>query len=166
MKLVSSLMLLLAMLLALEGYAQSQEAMAKIQSARIALISERLGLTPDQAERFWPLYREFNTKRRGFRTEMRSVREGIDPQSLTDEQGRELMSKALELKQRELDLEKEYSQKMLNVISTQQVMSLRKAEVDFRRMLMRRLEQRQMDQQRNQRMRQRREEILREQRNN
>ena len=97
---------------------------------------------------------------------MKSAREGVDPKSLTDEQGRELMSRTLDLKQRELDLEREYSQKMLNVISTQQVMSLKKAENDFRRMLMQRLEQRQMDQQRNQRMRQRREEILREQRNN
>lgn len=166
MKLVRSLMLLMAMIMTLEGYGQSQEAMDKIQSARIALITERLGLTPDQAEKFWPVYREFNEQRRDLRSQMRSTREGVDPQTLTDEQGREMMSKALELKQRELDLEKEYSQKMLNVISTQQVMSLRRAEDDFRRMLMQRLEQRQMDQQRDQRMRQRREEILREQRNN
>jgi len=166
MKFVSSLMLLIAMVMTLKGYGQSQEAMAKIQSARIALITERLGLTPDQAERFWPVYREFNEHRRGLRNEIKSAREGVDPKSLTDEQGRELMSRTLDLKQRELDLEREYSQKMLNVISTQQVMSLKKAENDFRRMLMQRLEQRQMDQQRNQRMRQRREEILREQRNN
>jgi len=91
MRLVNSLMLLTAMVLVLKGYGQSKEAMAKIQSARIGLITERLGLTPDQAEKFWPLYREFNTKRKGFRSEMRSAREGIDPQSLTDEQGRELM---------------------------------------------------------------------------
>ncbi len=166
MRLASSLMLLLAMVQGFEGFGQSQEAMAKIQSARIALITERLGLSPNQAERFWPLYREFNEKRRGIRTEMRSAREGVDSKSLSDEQGRELMTKALQMKQRELDLEKEYSQKMLNVISTRQVMSLRKAEDDFRRMLMQRLEQRQRDQERNQRMRQRREEILREQRNN
>ena len=166
MRWISAIVLLLAVFLASTSYGQSPEAMAKIQSARIGLISERLGLTPDQAERFWPLYREFNEKRRGLRTEMRTAREGVDPQKLSDEQGRELMSRALDIKQRELDLEKEYSQKMLNVISTQQVMSLRKAEDDFRRMLMKRLEQRQRDHDRNQRMRDRREDILREQRNN
>ena len=43
----------------------SPEARRKIQAARIALISERLGLTPEQAEKFWPVYREFSQKRQG-----------------------------------------------------------------------------------------------------
>ena len=35
-----------------------QNAKAKLDAARIALITERLNLTPDQAQAFWPLYND------------------------------------------------------------------------------------------------------------
>ena len=36
----------------------------KVQSAKAALITRRLSLTPQQAERFWPVYDEFDRERR------------------------------------------------------------------------------------------------------
>jgi len=60
--------LLLVLILAgsFAGNAQqpSPETLEKIEAARIALISERLELTPEQAEKFWPIYREFGNKRK------------------------------------------------------------------------------------------------------
>jgi hypothetical protein len=40
------------------SFGQDRDARQKIESARIALITERLGLTPEQAEKFWPIYNE------------------------------------------------------------------------------------------------------------
>ena len=71
MKYIKIIFLIMALAVTLEGFGQSREAMDRIRSARIALITERLGLSPEQAERFWPLYREFNEKRRGIRGEWR-----------------------------------------------------------------------------------------------
>ena len=39
----------------------------QIEAARIGMITERLGLSPDQAQRFWPMYNEFSQKRQQIR---------------------------------------------------------------------------------------------------
>jgi hypothetical protein len=131
-------------------FAQNPEAKEKIESARIGFITERLGLTPEQAERFWPLYKEYRTKNVEAATRYRRYRAEVDVNELTDDQSKRLVEMELEVKQRRLDLEKEYSKRMLDVISTQQVASLRKAEKDFRGILLRRLQQARQNQVRQQ----------------
>lgn len=148
------------------GYAQSDEARKKIESARIALITERLDLSPEQAERFWPVYREFSQKRMGIRNEIRQLAEGRDLSQLSEDEGKELMGKVMRLRENELDLEKEYSNRLLSVISAQQMIYLQRAEDDFRRMLMQRLERQRQEQIRRQEMRKNRQELLQERNNN
>ncbi len=122
--------------------AQDTEAMKKVEAAKIGVITERLGLTPEQAEQFWPVYREFSDKRRAILGEMREARRGFDPETATEEQSKAMMDLNFRVKEKELALEREYSEKMLRVISTRQLVSLRQAEDDFRRMVLEQLERR------------------------
>ena len=147
------------------AFAQDKEAMKKIESARIALITERLGLSPEQAEKFWPVYREYNLERRQIREEFRDTRRNVDMADLTEEQSQKMMQKAMDLKQRELNLEKEYSRRLSEVISTQQLFKLKNAEKDFQQMLLKRIQQQRQQRDQNQKMMQRRE-MMRDQRNN
>ncbi|GIV35967.1 MAG: hypothetical protein KatS3mg032_0346 [Cyclobacteriaceae bacterium] len=158
------------LLLPLMGNAQQEpqnnpRARQKIEAARIAFITERLGLTPEEAEKFWPLYREFVQKRmemrRQFEQQMKEMRENAaDP-----DRQKKLVEMELQLKQRDLDLEKEYSGKLMQTISPQKLMSLRQAEADFRELVLRQIQQRQLQQQRQQKLQDRNEQRLR-QRNN
>ena len=132
--------------------AQNQQAKEKIESARIGFITERLGLTPDQAERFWPLYNEYRQRNQDASKNYRQFKAGLDPDGPSEDESRRLVELELELKQRRLDLEREYSKRMLDVISTQQVASLREAERDFRGILLRRLQQARQHQLRQQRL--------------
>ena len=133
-------------------YAQNPQAREKIESARIGFITERLGLTPEQAERFWPLYNEYRQRNQDASRGYRQFKAGLDPDGPSEEESRRLVEMELALKQQRLDLEKEYSRKMLDVISTQQVASLREAERDFRGVLLRRLQQARQQQIRQQRL--------------
>ncbi len=132
--------------------AQNQQAKEKIESARIGFITERLGLTPDQAERFWPLYNEYRQRNQDASRSYQQFKAGLDPDGPSEEESRRLVELELALKQQRLDLEKEYSKRMLDVISTQQVASLREAERDFRGILLRRLQQARQQQLRQQRL--------------
>jgi len=143
----------------------SPEARRKIRAARIALISERLGLTPEQAEKFWPVYREFSQKRQGARREFISARRRHDPKTASEEENRRLVQMGLEVKQRELNLEKEYSEKLLRVIDTRQFVSLKKAEDDFRQMILRRIERQRNMQDRRDQLRKRNQDQLERRRN-
>ena len=141
-------------LLTTVGYGQKQQAKAqeKLQAARIALITERLNLTPDQAQQFWPVYNEYAEQRRTLQQGYKRARQQYDLQNMTEEQGRELRKIGLETKQKNLNLEKEYGDRLNNVVSARQLMALKKAEEDFRAMVIKQLERRRMQQDRQQQM--------------
>ena len=139
------------------SFGQSQETLDKIEAAKIALITERLNLTPDQAERFWPIYKEFTNKQLDLRNEFQELKRGHNPQTATEEQNQVILEKGLQIKERQLGLEKTYAERFQQVITTRQLMSLRKAEDDFREMLMQRIRQRQTQRDQMQRDRMRNE---------
>lgn len=151
------------------GWAQkqgpNQSAKSKLEAARIAMITERLDLSPAQAEKFWPIYNEFAQERRGLQQQAMKARKGLDMQNLTEEQSKTLIKAHQEFKQEKLNLENKYSNKINGVISARQMVALKKAEDDFRTMILNRLEQRKRQQmQRDQMMNQR--EQRRQQGNN
>ena len=122
---------------------QDQKVRDKIEAARIAYITDQLQLTPGEAEKFWPVYREFAEKRRGIRQQMREARTA-DP-AQTDQ---EAVDQQFKMKQQELDLEKDYSGRLLKVISAQKLRSLPQAERKFRQMILDQIQRRQMQQER------------------
>jgi hypothetical protein len=127
---------------ALVAFGQNGEALRKIEAARIALITERLELTPDQAEKFWPIYREYTQQRLDLRKELQALKRNADTNQLTDAESKEVLEKGQLLKERQLALDKTYTEKLSTVISNNQILALRKAEEDFKQMIIRRLEQR------------------------
>lgn len=121
---------------------RNREAMEKIQSARIGLITQRLNLTPEQAQKFWPVYNEYIQKKHELRQEIVASRQDVDRKNLSDEESRKVMDRSMDIKQKMLDLEKEYSIRLQQVITPQQILELYKAEEDFRRMILQRLKER------------------------
>jgi Spy/CpxP family protein refolding chaperone len=116
------------------------KAMGKIQALRIAYISEKVNLTPEQAEKFWPIYHEFAEERSKLRKQLRDIQRSSstsDPKA-----DKNLIKNSFDIKQKELDLKKNYSDKFLKIISARQVISLRQAEQDFRTLMISRLQQR------------------------
>ena len=111
----------------------------KLQSARIALFTERLSLTPEEAERFWPVYNQISEQRMALRREGFRLQRAAEGDSLTDAQAQDRIEEYLNLKQRELTLEQAATEKFLTVLSASQVVRLLKAERDFHRMMLRQL---------------------------
>jgi len=166
------IIILLGFFISASAFAQEDEpvvrdpkAQEKIKAARIAFITDRLGLTPAEAEKFWPVYREFSMKREDLRQQYRENRKNPDPNKTTEQNEKDALDQGLKLKQRELDLEKEYSGKLLNVVPAQKVMALRGAEHDFRKILIDQIQKRQMMQQQRQKQLDKSDQRLR-QRNN
>ena len=144
------------------GQKASPETLEKIETARIALISERLELTPEQAEKFWPIYREFGNKRKEISKHFKKARRNFDPNQASEEENKKMLEMATKVKEQQLNLEKEYSQRILKVITTRQLNNLRKAESDFQKMLLERIRAQQMKQRQ---QRQRNYDRLKERRN-
>lgn len=137
-------MLLFTLVTGTAAWAQrpSGEEMQRIQDAKIAIITNRLNLTPEQATGFWPVYNEYSQKRREIHRAQRKIINDKKAEGKTDEQVLNNLKEVQELKQKELDLEKEYQTRFLKVISASQVIELYKAERTFNDMLIQRLKQR------------------------
>jgi hypothetical protein len=138
---------------------QDSKAMERINNLRIAYLTEKLELTPAQAERFWPVYREFSQERMKLRNEFRAARDAMDPNNPDPAKQQELVDLGLKVRQRELDLEKDYSGRLLKVISAQQLLDLRQGEREFVDLLRDQIQQRRMNQQRKENVRDRNQRL-------
>ena len=99
------------------------------------------------------------------RAQLIEARKNMNPQTISEQDSKQLMELRFSIKEKELNLEKDYTQRLMNVISSRQILALRNAEDDFKRLLLQRIEQRRRQQINQERMRQR-QEYLRKQGNN
>lgn len=110
----------------------------RMESMRIAFLTQKLDLTPEEAQKFWPVYNEFHKRKeemaRKRRQETKGTKEKLD--SLNDKQVETLIDGEIAFKQRMLDLEKEYHAKFKSVLPIKKVARLYKAEEQFTRKLL------------------------------
>ncbi|PSL26647.1 LTXXQ motif family protein [Dyadobacter jiangsuensis] len=126
---------------AAQAQRRSEEEIKKIQDAKVAIITNRLNLTPEQSTDFWPMYNEYSQKRREIHRAQRKIINDKKAEGQNDESVLNNLKEVQELRQKELDLEKEYQNKFLKVITASQVIELYKAERTFNDMLIQRLKQ-------------------------
>ena len=171
MKILTNIVVML--LLSASLYAQDEDLQQeqdpkikqKIQAARVAYITDQLALTPEDAEKFWPVYREFAQKRLQLLKQYREAKRNPDPNKTVEQNDKDLVDLNLRLKQQEVDLEKDYSGKLLKVISAQKLRTLPEAERKFRQMILDQIQRRQGQRERLDQMRDRKQQKL-QQRNN
>ena len=119
-----------------------QHGRERLQSARIAFITERLDLTPETAQKFWPVYNQINQQKHALRKEEFSLRRSANASEISEDEAKKLLEDIYSIKEQQLALEKEASAQYLDVLSPVQVIQLIKAEEDFRRMVIDQLRER------------------------
>lgn len=136
----------LAVLIGVSAFAQGpdkmkmRESREKIEAKKIAFITERLDLKPDQAQKFWPVYNEFQDKlmeaRKSQLEIIRPSRDEPNPMSqMSDAELNKMMDTRFKLEREELDIKVEYHERFKKVLEIQQVAKLYKAEHEFKRVL-------------------------------
>ncbi len=111
----------------------------KIESAKIGMITNRLNLTTDQAPQFWAVYNEYNAKKQELNRRVRQLNNEPSRNNLTDNQLRDGLREVNATKQKLADLDKDYMDRFLKVISPAQLAELYKTEQMFNKMLLNRL---------------------------
>lgn len=116
----------------------AEEKMEKVQAAKVAYITSKLDLNTTQSQAFWPVFNEFESSRRKIRFQMKGLqREGKHGQA-NEEQMKANIRKRLALRQEELDLEKQYAEKFMKILSAAQVADLYESEKEFTKLLLNR----------------------------
>jgi predicted ATPase with chaperone activity len=113
----------------------------RIRAQRIAVFTDVLKLTSTEAEGFWPIYNQFIEDREKIQDQQKSIRRD----NLSDADSEEQLRKHFELRQKELDLEKELVQKLRKVIPLQKVLKIPDAEREFRKTVIERVRERRQE---------------------
>ncbi|GAB3995463.1 hypothetical protein GCM10028807_35660 [Spirosoma daeguense] len=113
----------------------------KIESAKIGMITNRLNLTTDQAPQFWAIYNEYNAKKQELNRRVRQLNNAPSRTALNDQQLVNGLREVNSTKQKLADLDDEYMERFLKVISPAQLAELYKTEQMFNKMLLNRLNQ-------------------------
>lgn len=132
-------LLVILFCVSLKAQAQSERRQQRIETAKIAIITNRLNLSPEQAKMFWPVYNEYVSKRKEIRKSMKQLRVENANLDASDDELVADMRKMLAFRRSEADLDKEYFEKLLKVISPRQLATLYKTEKEFTKMLLKRL---------------------------
>ncbi|WP_019668711.1 hypothetical protein [Eudoraea adriatica] len=123
---------------------QGRPGMDKIKSLKVAFITERVGLTSNEATMFWPVYNEHEEAlaqiRRKERMDIRSKM--MDFENLSDSDANKLLDQLIELEKQKQELNVEFLSNIREVISPKKTFLLIKAEEDFKKRLLRQIQQR------------------------
>jgi hypothetical protein len=110
----------------------------QLESQKIAYITRQLELTPQEAQAFWPVYNQFEAKRKALRQNFgRNVRqEDVDINKLSDKEATELADAQIIDAQKLLDLRKEYHAQFKTILPPIKVLKLYQAERGFQKELL------------------------------
>lgn len=122
-------------LIGLQGIAQTGDGQTRKEqkeAQRIAFLTERLDLTPDEAEKFWPVYREYKKAQVDLRRTEKPKRQGKVAE-MSDDELEKLLDAMIDFKQKELDLKKKYHGKFKEILPIKKVAKLYHAEEQFKK---------------------------------
>lgn len=143
----ASLFLLSSALYAQSGQGERMnkgERKEKVEAMKIAYLTNQLDLTPTEAQQFWPVFNEYETKIQAIRQSRRKdKKEGSDNlDQLTDKEVEALIDSEVGFRQKELDVLKEYHAKFKAVLPIRKVAKLYRAQEDFKRELLKKIQER------------------------
>ena len=136
---MKNLIILLFVFFTSFSFSQTETKNDKVETMKIAFLTNKLNLTAKEAQLFWPLYNEYNQKMETLRKAKKLEYDEIKSKNgtPTDKEITAYMEEVFLTKQKELDLQKEYYNKYTKILSMKKVAQLYQAENQFKKELLR-----------------------------
>lgn len=110
----------------------------RIESQRIAFITERVQLSPAEAQQYWPIYNDYRAREKELKAAKAPGKVLLD---MNDQEAEAYISKVLEIEKQELEAKHAYIKQVQTVLSPRKVLRLFAAERKFKEELVRRINQ-------------------------
>ena len=111
-----------------------------INEEKIPFFTKYLDLTPQEAEKFWPLYNEYTDKKEKIFSDIKSLNKTIRfSQEISEKEAEELNRKYIENQAKLFDLLKEYNEKFKKVLPVTKVNKIYFVEREFRKYLIKQM---------------------------
>ncbi len=127
--------LFLAMTISVQAQ-RGEKFQERVESMRIAFITKKLDLSPDEAQKFWPIYNQFRKEQKALRSNYRNTK---NPGALSDAEAEDSILASFEREEREVALKRKYYEQLKEVLPVQKIAMLKKAERQFKERLVKQL---------------------------
>ena len=123
------------------GFSQEKDARKeRIKSLKIAFISQKLALTSEEAEKFWPIYNKYDDKIMALKEAQLRLR--IQKRVGIDEEALKKIEESEEKESEIMALKKKMRSELIPAISAEKVLKLERLEQEFHRKLLEKLKDR------------------------
>jgi len=124
-----------AFLLALPQLTQAQD---RIRALKVAFITDKLKLTPEESEKFWPVYNQYEAEQKRIRQKYRPDQ---DLSTMSDQDVERAMLDRFEMEEELLKLKRDYFQRMKGFMAVRKIALLQRSEQEFNKELLRRVQE-------------------------
>ena len=76
----------------------------KIEAMKVGFITQKLDLSSEEAQKFWPVYNKYQDELKGIRESRRNEIEGKSMETMSDKDVEKLIDNELQRRQQEVDL--------------------------------------------------------------
>ena len=136
------ILILLACLFYLPLSAQQKKCNeTEFQTKKQAYMAKQAGLTPDESKKFFPLYFEFQSKKRAINKQIWKKAKQNKELETTEAEYEEIVDNFFDNQEEILQLEKEYIQKYRQILSDKKIYMIYWAEFKFSRNMMKILQE-------------------------
>lgn len=123
-----------------QGFVEDDEipstALDRVQAQRAAFITEKIDMTSQEAEKFWPVFNEYEDEERRIRKRYLQGRRIIN---MSDAEARKFIESRFEMEQELLDLKRKYFLRLADIISPRKLANFNRADREFKKLLLNRI---------------------------
>ena len=133
---------LLFIFVATFAFAQNNKKTERFKALRIAFISTKLDLTPEEAQKFWPIFNKFDNEQLELRKQKRLLTFELKlkkPSDISDKEVEKLLEESELIETNMQNNRKEFVKDLKGIISPQKILQLKQVEEDFKNKLMQQL---------------------------
>lgn len=121
------------------SFAQENPKLERIKTLRIAFFSDKLDLTTNEAQKFWPIYNEFESKQTDIRKQKRVLNQKLKSrkaEQISDIEVNQILDDSEKLESDIQTNRKRFSKDLQGVIPMRKILLLRQLEDDFKRLML------------------------------
>lgn len=114
----------------------------KIEALKIAFITKKLQLTTEEAQKFWPVYNQYEDEKKQLReSTIGVIKDMKEDGDFTNAEAEQAIAKYIEFKSKDLELTKKYIAEFRKFLPASKIAKLVTAEEHFKKMLMKQAQQ-------------------------
>jgi len=137
---MKKLITLLLIVLSFSAFSQDrQKKLERIKALRVAFLSDRLDLTPEEAQKFWPVFNQYDEKQFQLQHDKRKLMRKLRPENtatLTEKETVALMEEDEKLENDIQENRKKLVKDLQGVIPNQKILMLKQLEIEFKHKLL------------------------------